>query len=121
VKAAALKALQIDDSLAEAHTVLAIVGMCCECEWSATEYACKRAIKLNPNYAWAHAVWCNFLVIMGRRDEGMGEAQLAMELDLSRQISRKCDSGTAADLSKAEASAERMVGAIGFEPMTSTV
>jgi len=48
-KAAAQKALEIDDSLAEAHTALGLVRLDYEWDWSGAEQACKRAIELNPN------------------------------------------------------------------------
>jgi TolB-like protein len=80
-KAAAMKALEIDDSLPEAQAVLAIVRLYYEWDWSGAEQACKRAIELNPNYAWAHAFWSDWLLIMGHHKEAMAEAQLALELD----------------------------------------
>jgi serine/threonine protein kinase len=51
-KAAALKALEIDDSLAEAHSSLGIVRLYYEWDWSGAEAALRRALELNPNYAW---------------------------------------------------------------------
>ena len=80
-KAAALKALEIDDSLADAHMVLAIVRLDYEWDWPAAEQACKRALELNPNLAWAHSFWSDWLLIMGRHQEAMAEAHLAVELD----------------------------------------
>jgi TolB-like protein len=80
-KAAAQKALEIDDSRPEAQAVLAYVRLLYEWDWSAAEQACKRAIELNPNYAWGHAIWSDWLFIMGRHEEAMAEAQLAVELD----------------------------------------
>jgi TolB-like protein/Tfp pilus assembly protein PilF len=80
-KGAALKALESDDTLAEAHTTLATVRLYYEWDWSGAEQACKRAIELNPNFAWAHSVWSDLLVIMGRHEEAMAEAQLGVELD----------------------------------------
>jgi serine/threonine-protein kinase len=53
-KAAAIKALEIDDSLAEAHTSLAVVKCQYDWDWSGTEKEFKRAIELNPNYPTAH-------------------------------------------------------------------
>jgi adenylate cyclase len=41
----------------------------------------KRAIELNPNYAWGHAIWSDWLFIMGRQEEAMAQAKLAVELD----------------------------------------
>jgi len=89
-KAAAMKALEIDDSLPEAHAVLAMVRLYYEWDWSGAEQACRRAIELNPNYAWAHAFWSDWLIIMGHHEEAMAEAQLAVELDpLSAPLNSK--------------------------------
>ena len=80
-KAAVLKALEINDSLAEAHAFLAAVRLFYDWNWSGAEHACKRAIELNPNYAAAHAVLSDCLFVTGRQEEAMAEAQLAVELD----------------------------------------
>jgi len=80
-KAAAQKALEIDDSLAEAHYVLGFVRLFYEWDWSGAEQACKRAIELNPNFAWGHALWSDWLIVMGRQEEAMSEGHLAVELD----------------------------------------
>jgi TolB-like protein len=80
-KAAAQKALEIDDSLADAHAVLGHVRLFYEWDWSGAEQTCKRAIELNPNYAWGHAIWSDWLVVMGRLDEAIAEERLAVELD----------------------------------------
>jgi tetratricopeptide (TPR) repeat protein len=76
-----MKALEIDDSLAEAQGVLANGRLLYEWDWSGTEQACKRAIELNPNYAWGHAIWSDWLFIMERQEEAFVEAQLSVELD----------------------------------------
>jgi tetratricopeptide (TPR) repeat protein len=80
-KAAAVKALEIDDSLAEAHSVLGIVRLYYEWDWSGAEAALRRALELNPNYAWGHAFWSEWLLMMGRHEDAIAEAQLGMELD----------------------------------------
>ena len=80
-KAAVLKALEIDDSLAEAHAFLAAVMLFYDWDWSGAEHACKRALELNPNYAEGHNLWSDWLFITGRREEAMAENQLAVELD----------------------------------------
>src|SRR6266568_4646132 len=80
-KAAAQKALEIDDSLAEAHAVLGWVRLFNEWDWSGAEHTCKRAIELNPNYAWGHAIWADWLLVMGRLEESIAEERLAVELD----------------------------------------
>jgi len=78
---AALKALEIDDTLAEAHTSLAFVKTNYDWDWSAAERGYKRAIELNPNYATAHQWFASHLAVLGRFDEAMEEIKRAQELD----------------------------------------
>jgi Tfp pilus assembly protein PilF len=80
-KEAVFRALQADDSLAEAHVFLAAIRLFYDWDWSGAEHACKRAIELNPNYAAGHAVLGDCLLIAGRQEEAMTEDQLAVELD----------------------------------------
>ena len=80
-KGAAQKAVEIDDSLAEAHIALGVVRLYNEWDWSGAEYACKRAIELNPNYAWGHAIWSDWLLVMERQEEAVAEERIAVELD----------------------------------------
>jgi tetratricopeptide (TPR) repeat protein len=80
-KAAAQKALEIDDSLAEAHTALGAVRLFYEWDWSGAEHSCKQAIELNPNYALGHVIWSDWLMAMGRLEEAIAEGRLAVELD----------------------------------------
>ncbi len=80
-KAAAIKALEMDDSLAEAHNSLAAVRMAYDWNWSDAEREFKRAIDLNPNYATAHHWYAEYLKQMGRHDEALGEIKRAQELD----------------------------------------
>jgi serine/threonine protein kinase/tetratricopeptide (TPR) repeat protein len=79
-RAAAERALQIDDSLAEAHTSLA---SCYEgsWQWEEAEKEFKRAISLNPNYPTAHQWYQNNLRARGRLDEALAEIKRAQELD----------------------------------------
>ncbi len=79
-KAAAQKALQIDDSLAEAHTSLGSIYHN-EWNWQGAEREFKRAIELNPNYATAHQWYSIYLATTGRFDETVKEATKAAELD----------------------------------------
>ena len=80
-RAAALKALEIDDSLAEAHTALGMVRLYYEWNWSGAEHALRRALELSPNYAYGHANWSDWLIVMERYEEAIVQAQLAVELD----------------------------------------
>jgi len=80
-RAAALKALEIDDTLAEAHTSLALVRYLFDWQWSAAERGFQRAIELNPNYATAHHWYGEYLVLCRRFDEGFKELAQAQELE----------------------------------------
>jgi serine/threonine protein kinase/tetratricopeptide (TPR) repeat protein len=78
---AALKALEIDDSLAEAHTSLVFVKTFYDWDWSGAERESKRAIELNPRYATAHQWYGDALIQMGRLQEAIAEEKRAVELD----------------------------------------
>ena len=80
-KAAAMQALEIDDSLAEAHTSLGLVKEHFEWDWTGAEREFKRAIDLNPNSATAHHWYGDYLANMGRLEQGMRETKKALELD----------------------------------------
>jgi eukaryotic-like serine/threonine-protein kinase len=86
-KKAAMQALKIDTSLAEAYVSLAYVKQLYEWDWPGAEKDFKRALELNPNYATGHQWYGEFLLSMNRVDEGIKEAVRALELDpLSLQI-----------------------------------
>ena len=81
-KAAAEKALQLDGTLAEAHTSLAAVRILHDWDWAGAEQEFQRAIELNPNFAQAHHWYGNLLLgPEGRHDEAISELQRAQELD----------------------------------------
>lgn len=80
-KAAAEKALQLDDTLAEAHTSLATIKFSYDFDWTGGEREFRRAIELNPSYANAHDQYARFLVAQGRFDEALAEHRRASELD----------------------------------------
>ena len=79
-KKAAQKALEIDDSLAQAHTSLASIYHN-EWNWQGAEREFRRAIQLDPNYSTAHQWYSIFLATAGRFDEAVKEATKAAELD----------------------------------------
>ncbi len=86
-KAAAVKALELDDTLAEAHAALAYAVFFADWDWSKAEREFKRAIELNPNSALSHVRYSEYLKTRLRFDESMEEAQRAQELDpLSAEI-----------------------------------
>jgi tetratricopeptide (TPR) repeat protein len=79
-RAATLKALSLDDELAEAHTSLAWIKRIHDWDWAGSEREFKRAIELNPNYYNAH-MWYSFLLVTeGRLDEALDEIEKAREL-----------------------------------------
>jgi tetratricopeptide (TPR) repeat protein len=80
-KAAALKALEIDDTLAEAHASLGWTKAFYDWEWSGAEREFQRAIELNPRYGDAHLMYGAALRKMGRVEEAVAEYRRAQELD----------------------------------------
>jgi eukaryotic-like serine/threonine-protein kinase len=80
-KAAALSAVQIDDSLAEAHASLAFLMMNYDWNWAGAEREFQRAFELNPNYATAHQWYAFYLVGMGRYADAVVEINRARQLD----------------------------------------
>ena len=78
---AALKALEIDESLGEAHNALATVTYVFGWDWKEAEKEFKRAIELSPNYATAHQWYGEFLTLRGRFEEGLEEIRRAQALD----------------------------------------
>jgi len=80
-RTAALKALALDNSLAEAHSSLANVKEDFDWDWKGAEEEYKRAIELNPGYENAHAWYSNLLLELGRLPDAIVEAKLAQELD----------------------------------------
>ncbi len=80
-KAAAMKALAIDETLGEAHTSLARVIWQYDWDWAAAEREFKRAIELDPGSAFAHRIYGYYLTSMGRLDESLLKLKQAQHLD----------------------------------------
>jgi TolB-like protein/DNA-binding winged helix-turn-helix (wHTH) protein/Flp pilus assembly protein TadD len=80
-KAAAQKALEIDDSLGEAETSLASVRFNYDWDWPAAASGFQRAIELNPSYATAYQRYSLYLMAMGRARESLEQINLARQLD----------------------------------------
>jgi serine/threonine-protein kinase len=80
-KAAASRALELDETLAEAHTSLARVLSTYDWDWAGAEKEYKRAIELDPRYAVAHQWYSGYLMVMGRDSEMIAERKRALELD----------------------------------------
>jgi TolB-like protein/DNA-binding winged helix-turn-helix (wHTH) protein len=80
-KAAALRALQIDGTLAEAHTSLAMIDLLYDWDLAACEKEFRRAIELDPNYTTAHHWYSHCLLPLGRIEESLAESKRALELE----------------------------------------
>ncbi|HEY7910754.1 MAG TPA: protein kinase [Blastocatellia bacterium] len=80
-KRAALEALSLDNTLAEAHVSLANAYFYYEWDWASGERWYKRAIELNPSYATAAQLYSHYLLAMGRFDEAIAQMKKARELD----------------------------------------
>ena len=80
-KSMALKALEMDDSLAEAHTSLAYARWLGDLDWTGAEREFKRALELKSSYVMAHEWYAEFLAAQGRHDEAVAEIRKAQQLD----------------------------------------
>src|SRR5258705_4399573 len=80
-QAAAVKAIQLDPSLAEAHVALGHINFLLDWQWPAAEREFRQGIALNANSALAHDQYATFLAAMRQFDEAIAEARRAQELD----------------------------------------
>ena len=80
-RAAALRALEIDANLPEAHTALALIVENYDWDWQTAEKEYRRAIELDPNYATAHHWYAEYLMWQGRFSEALTESERARQLD----------------------------------------
>jgi tetratricopeptide (TPR) repeat protein len=87
-KAEARKALDADDSLAEAHTSLAYALFRGDWKWVESEREFRQAIRLNSKLAQAYQWYANLLVALGRSDEAIAQSKRAQELDSTSSIIR---------------------------------
>ncbi len=80
-KGAALKAIELDDTLAEAHASLGFIKLFFDWDWQGAEQELHKALELNPNLALAHASYAKYLLLTRRPDEAIRELQRAYDLD----------------------------------------
>jgi DNA-binding winged helix-turn-helix (wHTH) protein/tetratricopeptide (TPR) repeat protein len=80
-KESALRALAIDDDLAEAHSSLGLICVYYDHDWTGAEREYRRALELNPTLVSAHQRYGSYLTYMGRFDESIKRYQIALELD----------------------------------------
>jgi serine/threonine-protein kinase len=88
-RAMALKALEMDDTLAEAHTSLAYARWLGDLDWSGAEREFRRALELKSSYVMAHEWYAEYLAALARHDEALAEIKKAQQLDpLSVPVNR---------------------------------
>ena len=80
-KAAAERAIALDESSDVAHEALAVINTWTDWDWDAAEREFRRTLELNPNNASAHAYYAHFLAIVGRLDEAVEHSERSIELD----------------------------------------
>jgi TolB-like protein len=80
-KSMALKALELDDTLAEAHTSLAYARWLADLDWSTAEREFQRALELKSSYVPAHQWYAEYLAALGRHDQALTEIKRAQQLD----------------------------------------
>lgn len=80
-RAAAVRAIELDERSAEAHTALAVVAQNYDWDWPTAEKEYRRAIQLDPNYATAHHWYGEYLGMQGRFEEAFRELEHARQLD----------------------------------------
>jgi tetratricopeptide (TPR) repeat protein len=81
MRSAARRALELDPSLGEAHVAQGMIEFYFEWNWPAAEREFQRAVALNPSDQHAHHMYANYLIAMGRVEEGLAERRRALELD----------------------------------------
>jgi TolB-like protein/DNA-binding winged helix-turn-helix (wHTH) protein len=79
----AQKALELDNTLAEAHSVLGTIKLFYDWDWPGAESEFKQTMMLNPNHAWAHRWYSRGLVTQGRSEEAVSEANFSLAVDPS--------------------------------------
>jgi tetratricopeptide (TPR) repeat protein len=80
-KASAMRALELDETVAAAHNALAAIHILYEWDWAAAEAECMRAMQLNPSDSVTHFHLADYMSIQARHDEAIAEFKLALELD----------------------------------------
>jgi eukaryotic-like serine/threonine-protein kinase len=115
-KEAALKALALDDKLAEAHASLGQIAAYYDYDFATTEREYRRAIELNPNYPSAHQWLAEYLSSVKRMDEALSEIRLALELDPLSVIINRIYADILMDTRRFDEAIEQYKKAIELEP-----
>jgi tetratricopeptide (TPR) repeat protein len=117
-RSAALKALEIDNSLGEAHSALANVKEDYDWDWKGAEEEYKRAIELNPGQVLAHASYSNLLFELGRLPEAVSEARVAQQLDPLSAIANDNLSGVLYYAGEYDQAVEQCRKTLDIDPMS---
>jgi tetratricopeptide (TPR) repeat protein len=115
-KAAARKAVEIDDRLAEAQAVIGLVSFWFDWDWEAAENQFKRALELDPNSADAHAGYATLLSYTGRHAEAIDEIKRARELDPLNLRTSAIEGITLINAGRVDEGLERLQKALELEP-----
>jgi len=89
-KAAALKAIQIDETLAEAHTALGFITFWYDWDWKSSEKQYRRALEIKPNSAETHLAYGHLLSNIGRHEEAIAEMELSREINPLSLLTNAC-------------------------------
>jgi TolB-like protein/DNA-binding winged helix-turn-helix (wHTH) protein/Tfp pilus assembly protein PilF len=115
-RAAAMKALSINENLAEAHVSLALITETYDWDWQTAEKEFRRAIELDPNYATAHHWYAEYLSFQGRFDEAFAESNRARQLDPLSLIIAVDDGAILYFSRQYDRAIERLRAALEMEP-----
>lgn len=115
-KAAALRAVEIDTSNAEAHATLGFISFWYDWDWQAAEKLYLRALELNPNSAEAHLSYAHLLSNTGRHAQALAEIKLARELDPLSLISNALEGQILFFAGNFDEALDRLQKTIDLEP-----
>lgn len=115
VRAAVERALELDETLADAHASLAVMKRQ-QWDWAGAEKEFKRAIELNPNLAWAHGAYGISLARMGRYLEALTENRRAQELDPLSTLFKELEVGILRFARRYDEALQRMQALIKTHP-----
>lgn len=115
-KAAAAKAIEIDDSLADPHASLTFTHFWYDWDWANAEREAQRAIQLNPNSSFAHIAYANLLCDLGRHDEAIAQGERARELEPVSLIINALDGALYYYAGRMDEAAARLQATLELEP-----
>jgi serine/threonine protein kinase len=114
-KAAVEKALELDETLAEAHAMNGVIKGD-EWDWAGSESEIKRALELNPNLALAHLAYSGHLSLMGRHTEALAQNKLAQELDPLNMSARIGEAAALSNLHRFDEAIRQLQHVIEIQP-----